>query len=428
MEIQAAMAIGKQAIKAASYVKNKVSNPKPKPKNNRARKKRKSLPRTTEKTVAAPVSLGNNVRNKTARITPTTGGGIRVRHIEMFDSIRGATSATAFAVHGYDVTPASNLMFPWLSQIAENYEQYKFHNLVVRFVSKCPTGGNAGTDTGTSYMAIDYDSLDASPQSPVQIRSYQNCSEATLWLNNTMSLIKKEPNMRGWLFCHNNNPGAADIRLSQLGIFYFCNLGSGIDSTKFIGDVSVSYDVEFMTPHRNLGADSNVGGHLDGQTFVNTEQFPGISVNNDGAESYGISTVFEGTHNCLRIAGVGVYNVFTLTVGTVLTATVGWAISTVPLGAGTGLIKDSRSIVNAAATIRYTNQIIQVFTAPLYIFGLCTATTTTLNEVFVAGYPGPADISRFFRYREIELEKDDIRSKFERQQKHKAMIGFELLD
>ncbi len=55
----------------------------------------------------------------------------------------------------YKINPGLSLTFPWLSQLAPNFEYYRVVDMDFEFVSKLPT-----TAAGMVYLAIDYNAAD----------------------------------------------------------------------------------------------------------------------------------------------------------------------------------------------------------------------------------------------------------------------------
>lgn len=98
----------------------------------------------------------------TARITTGkgNGGGLRFREKETVGQIAGAT---AFAngnglTYNAPINPGLASSFPWLANIAAQYDKYKIHSLVYRYVNI--KGSNS---PGIITMSYDEDVLDAAP-------------------------------------------------------------------------------------------------------------------------------------------------------------------------------------------------------------------------------------------------------------------------
>lgn len=92
-------------------------------------------------------------------------GGVIVRHREFIGDI---TASTGFNVQSFLVNPGLARTFPWLSQVANSYEQYKLRGMLFEFNS---TSSDALLSTATStalgsvIMSTDYDVADLPPSS-----------------------------------------------------------------------------------------------------------------------------------------------------------------------------------------------------------------------------------------------------------------------
>jgi len=107
--------------------------------------------------VVSPTPVYNSIFPKSKDfVTPTFGNGtVRLRFREYVgDVLAGTFTGSAvqnpFTVTSYPIQPGQTIAFPYLSQIAGNYEQYMFHGLTYEFVSTCSpysqtTGGALGS-------------------------------------------------------------------------------------------------------------------------------------------------------------------------------------------------------------------------------------------------------------------------------------------
>lgn len=82
---------------------------------------------------------------------------IVISHCEYLQDVFGAPT-TAFTVEGWNLNPALLENFPWLSQIAANYEEYEFIQLLFHFKSTVDVNAtnNSNGATGTIIMATNY--------------------------------------------------------------------------------------------------------------------------------------------------------------------------------------------------------------------------------------------------------------------------------
>lgn len=96
-------------------------------------------------------------------------GGVIIRHREFIADI---PSTSAFTVQSFLIQPGISDCFPWLSQIANSFEQYKLRGMIFEFKS---TSSDAVLSTSTSSslgsvsMMTDYDVADPVPTTKRQM-------------------------------------------------------------------------------------------------------------------------------------------------------------------------------------------------------------------------------------------------------------------
>lgn len=88
--------------------------------------------------------------------------GWRIQHREY---IQDVFSSTAFELINFFINPGLSTSFPWLSKIAQQFEQFKFHGLIYEFRSTSADALNStNTALGTVIMGTDYNA--AAPNFP----------------------------------------------------------------------------------------------------------------------------------------------------------------------------------------------------------------------------------------------------------------------
>ena len=90
-------------------------------------------------------------------------GTINVIHREYLTDIYGPPVGNSFLVQDYSINPALAASFPFLSQIAANYDEYEFKQLMYTYKSTTTDIGNSTTgQCGTVIQAVNYNA-DAAP-------------------------------------------------------------------------------------------------------------------------------------------------------------------------------------------------------------------------------------------------------------------------
>lgn len=100
------------------------------------------------------------------------GRGTIVAHREYIRDITTSDTQGAFKVDTLTVQPGNASTFPWLSTIAQNYEQYKIHGMVFFFKSTSGESvGSTNTSLGTVIMSSEYNVESASYSNKMQMES-----------------------------------------------------------------------------------------------------------------------------------------------------------------------------------------------------------------------------------------------------------------
>jgi len=123
-----------------------------------AAKKQPARPAEKRATQSVPYAPAQSRVAATQPSLSTRGAVVTVSHREYVGSVTNGSNTGFYipplclSAPGYDLNPASRLMFPWLSNIAVNFERFTFAKLVFHFVPN-----QSASTAGRFYAAIDYD-------------------------------------------------------------------------------------------------------------------------------------------------------------------------------------------------------------------------------------------------------------------------------
>jgi len=179
---------------------------------------------------------------------PSFGKGcIRMQHREMLTNVIGNTG---FAIEAFDLNPGLSETFPWLSQIAQNFEMYKFHGMIFEYVS---TSGDALTSTNTALgkviMATDYNVLDANFENEQQMYTteFSNSGKPAMNLIHAVECAPPENPLKLYYIRTGAPQTGSDQRFYDLGKFQIATSGMQANSVN-VGELWVSYDVSLCKP------------------------------------------------------------------------------------------------------------------------------------------------------------------------------------
>jgi len=213
-----------------------------------------------------------------------------VAHREYLGDITGTA---AFTNRNYPINPGSSTTFPWLSTIARNYEQYRFHGVVFEFRSMITDFVTSGAP-GTVIMSTNYDS-----SAPLYTTKQQ--------MENSEFAVSVKPTVNLMHMCEcavpqtvlpekyvretdGTSPG--DTRLYDLGNFQFATASNPVQN---LGELWVTYLVEFYKPILPI---QNTADHYT--SLTNT----GLKMLGDNSPLYtqsgiGTSVTFSGNTSIL---------------------------------------------------------------------------------------------------------------------------------
>ena len=171
-----------------------------------------------------------------------------ITHTEFIRDIRGSTS---FAVDTFDISASNNSLFPWLSQIAKNYEQIVWQGLVFQFkTTSAMAVSSTNTALGTVVMATQYDVLEEQFINKQQMEN-REFSVSGSPSQSILHAIECDPKMTSnqglyYIDLPSNSNNDSDPRLYNIGKFSIATVGMQAAAT--IGELWVSYKVCLMKP------------------------------------------------------------------------------------------------------------------------------------------------------------------------------------
>jgi len=188
------------------------------------------------------------------------------------DIITSADGLT-FKNNTFSINPGDATTFPWLSQIAQGFTQYRFHGLVFYFKSNSADAiGSTNTALGSVVMATDYNVLDRPFPNKTTMEVHEFCA-AGKPSEDIIHPIECDPKRTTIenLYVRNNDSGQSDRRFHDLGLFQIATVGQQAESV--VGELWVSYDIEFFKRSAPSTFGSRIptmllGGSRDYDNFV----------------------------------------------------------------------------------------------------------------------------------------------------------------
>lgn len=176
-----------------------------------------------------------------------------VCHREYLGDIVGTS---AFTNRSYPLNPGDSKTFPWLSTIAQNYQQYKIHGLIFEFrplITDFVTSGAPGVVVmATNYNAND-DAYDTKQE--MENSEFAVSVKPTGALMHGVECAKGETVLSQLYVRSGAAPPNQDLRLYDIGTFQFASQNNPVQT---LGELWVSYCVEFFKPR----LPDDVGGNI----------------------------------------------------------------------------------------------------------------------------------------------------------------------
>jgi len=193
-------------------------------------------------------SLIKGAGNPTSSFSSTDGTSVRLQHREFLGDITTGAIAGTFNNNAFAINPGIKTSFPYLSQIADNFEMYCFHGLVFEFISTASpyitTSSLGSVIAGAEYNA----SVPAFASKFAMENS--NCAISTRIDKSLMYGLECAQGTNAQN-CYYVRSGLSDLPLTttDIGTFQFATApGSSFPVNSVVGELWVTYDVSLSRP------------------------------------------------------------------------------------------------------------------------------------------------------------------------------------
>jgi len=291
-------------------------------------------------------------------------------HSEYIGDVVTSSTIGAFSSTSYTINPQSNTTFPWLSNLAPNFESYEIEGMLFRFES---TSGESVASTNTAIGSVmgtvQYDALDPAFVSKQQLLQYDNTVDCRFSKNFICGVecdTTKLPVPLRKLYIGPVAAGA-DAKFYNYGTFVVATQGAQAASVN-IGELWVSYRIRFyITKDTNYAVGSSHfatnSGNVSASPYTNVKSNQGTLT----PVATGGSTL---TYNNVQ---VGAY--YLLTIVQTASASSTFTSSSVTL-TGFSLI----ALINADISSSSVDSTITAQTAANYVATLkCTSPTASIS-------------------------------------------------
>lgn len=254
---------------------------------------------------------GYSVRQNTLAAKPSdppivsnTRSGTRIQHREYIMDISGSN---AFTIQSFPINPGISMTFPWGSSVANAFEEYKLHGCLFEFKSTSADALNStNTALGTVIMATEYNPLHGTFSAKRDMENYVYSTSSAPSVSALHPIeCARDMNVLGELFVRNVPLTGADLRFSDIGNFQIATVG--MQATAVIGELWITYDIEFIKPKLPDSFSATGPAHYvfsNGSVVVpsptvgppNTSNLFGVAVQNLALRGTGVSPVSLSTN------------------------------------------------------------------------------------------------------------------------------------
>lgn len=180
------------------------------------------------------------------------GADIRVRHCEFVTDLVVPADKSAFNSNTFDIDPTSTGTFPWLASVASKYQKFKVKGMVIGYRSTSTDYNNSGVVA----IAVNYDPAETAYASMTDLLN-SKFAVSTKPSNSMLAPVECDPSRSptdGYYVKHvtSTDVSEASIRQTVMGKINIATSGLTLDPGATIGQVYVSYDIEFLYPYMHV--------------------------------------------------------------------------------------------------------------------------------------------------------------------------------
>lgn len=176
-------------------------------------------------------------------------------------------ASSGFSINTYSINPGLVQTFPWASQVADSYEQYKFRGLVFEYKSMSSDAvlsTAASSALGTVIMSTQYDTLDPAftDKRTMENYEYANSTKPSCSMLHPVECKMSQTSVSE-LYVRTGAITAGDSRLYDLGKFSIAVQGmQNPNDNEVIGELWCTFELELFKPKLLVGGGALLTDHF----------------------------------------------------------------------------------------------------------------------------------------------------------------------
>jgi len=181
----------------------------------------------------------------------SVNNAVKVRHREYITDISSSATANTFSNQSFSLNPGLPTVFPWLSAIAAQYQEFKPLGVVFEFKTLSSTAIASSTNTtiGGIIMSTDYNSINPQFPNKASMDNAEYTTSAPVYdsFYHPIECDMKQNPLSTLYIRSGAVPANTDQRMYDLGQFQIASFG--VQGTSVVlGELWVSYEFEFSKP------------------------------------------------------------------------------------------------------------------------------------------------------------------------------------
>lgn len=188
------------------------------------------------------------------------GGANIISFKEYLGEVVSSDTPGAFKLDSYRLNPGDSKTFPWLSQIATNFQEYQFRGLVFTYRTMSADALNStNTALGQVIMATNYDASQPNFSSKAEMENsaYSQSVKPSCTMEHLIECAPRASVLSELYVAAEPPTSNADIRFTDFGVFQIATNGLQAASVD-LGELWVSYEVALIKPKIYDTISSNV--------------------------------------------------------------------------------------------------------------------------------------------------------------------------
>lgn len=311
----------------------------------------------------------------------SAGEEFRVRKREFLFDVLSSGTAGAFQLSTVALNPGLSSSFPWLSSIAQAFQEYEWEGLIFEFKSASADAiaSSVNTTLGTVMMATQYRSDQPSPGTKVDLLDIMwssDCKPSCNFIEAVECDPRENPNAIQYVRT-GAVPAGSDIKTYDIGELFVAT--NGFQGTNVnAGELWVSYDVVFRKPASSAPAGTTIPvARYDFNSAITLTSMFGTTGETKTARYDNIGLNFATNTITFPPGREGIYLVTIELNGTVGVANDGWTAVVLVNATALNLFNNGNSRGYAGASIVDAPTVMGQFTSIQLNGGTPQATFTT---------------------------------------------------